>query len=208
MTGPRTIAALDAGAPLRDLDEEDLGAYAGSAIWTMGTEHDFLYFTPRILELMRDGAVVGMASYEMMTRKLIEAAVDPVDRDLVGRYFLALLRNHVERADVWSALDALRGAAHVVDDADALVAIFVPARTLTAAELLAECCRGLFDRDFVPGRVIGALAREETIDALSAAHKWLTGRSDEENEFDADFDWATADANLLASIVRRRDGAL
>lgn len=38
-------------APLRDLSDDAIGAYAGSAILTVGTAEDYRHFLPRILEL-------------------------------------------------------------------------------------------------------------------------------------------------------------
>ena len=39
------------GAPLRDLTGEQIGPYSGWAITTVGSEHDYRHFLPRILEL-------------------------------------------------------------------------------------------------------------------------------------------------------------
>src|SRR5687767_3686200 len=45
------ILAEVARTPLADLEEDDLGQYAGSAIWTVGSEDDYRHFLPRIFEL-------------------------------------------------------------------------------------------------------------------------------------------------------------
>ena len=36
---------------LRSIPDDDIGRYAGSALWTVGSEEDYHYFIPRILEL-------------------------------------------------------------------------------------------------------------------------------------------------------------
>ncbi|MER8731288.1 hypothetical protein NKH28_15835 [Mesorhizobium sp. M1227] len=41
--------------PLRELSGENLGAYAGSAIWTVGDVDDYRHFLPRVLELAIQG---------------------------------------------------------------------------------------------------------------------------------------------------------
>lgn len=47
---PAAVGALIA-VPLRDLTDEQIGAYAGSAMLTIGSGEDYNYFIPRILEL-------------------------------------------------------------------------------------------------------------------------------------------------------------
>jgi predicted protein tyrosine phosphatase len=49
-SAPADVAALIA-VPLRDLTDEQIGAYAGSAMLTIGSGEDYNYFVPRILEL-------------------------------------------------------------------------------------------------------------------------------------------------------------
>src|SRR5688572_8968035 len=46
---------------LRQLTDDAIGAYAGSAIWTIGGSRDYAYFLPRILELaVSDPVWVGV----------------------------------------------------------------------------------------------------------------------------------------------------
>lgn len=47
---PSVVAPLIT-VPLRDLTDDQIGAYAGSAMLTIGSEEDYNYFVPRILEL-------------------------------------------------------------------------------------------------------------------------------------------------------------
>ena len=47
---PATVAPLTT-VPLRELTDAQIGAYAGSAMLTIGSEEDYNYFVPRLLEL-------------------------------------------------------------------------------------------------------------------------------------------------------------
>ena len=53
----RVDLARLAAAPLKDLAEEDLALYAAKAITTVGGATDFVYFVPRLLELLVSNAL-------------------------------------------------------------------------------------------------------------------------------------------------------
>jgi len=65
--------------PLRQADPEILWYYTKDAIWTVGTESDFKYFTPRLLELGvsdydRDGTKQGFIAFPETFGKKLELA--------------------------------------------------------------------------------------------------------------------------------------
>jgi hypothetical protein len=56
--------------PLRAVGADILGFYAFKAMTTFGSEEDFLYFLPRILELEARGEPLGATSLELLMRKV------------------------------------------------------------------------------------------------------------------------------------------
>lgn len=125
--------------PLRELTAEDLGYYAGSAIWTMGSDEDLRYFFPRIAELMHREDV-GSTDWEMHARKLAPglagAELDAVRR-LYRAIWLAVVHDWWNRYQV-TAADVLAGAAHLgVDPAD-LATVFEPCAVRAAARRMVE----------------------------------------------------------------------
>jgi hypothetical protein len=69
LRGPARKEAL-LSRPLRAVGADILGFYAFKAMTTFGTEEDFLYFLPRILELQVAGSPLGGTSLELLVRKI------------------------------------------------------------------------------------------------------------------------------------------
>jgi len=55
---------------LRELSTDDLGRYASDALYTMGSEDDYVYFLPRILELTVENDTSWITSPEITAEKL------------------------------------------------------------------------------------------------------------------------------------------
>lgn len=193
-----SIAQLDK-KPLRELTAEDLGVYAFSAIWTMGSEEDFLYFFPRIAELLRE-ELVGASSFALLANKLDVAAVDPVDRALVQRFYRELFLDRLaDEQGTYLALDILEGAAELLDDVEPLLRAFVPPTNRAGALLLVDGCVALGHRGETAQALAPHLARQATVDALGAARDLLAGHQNA---------WkiGAAGAAVRAAIAALRDG--
>lgn len=159
--------------PLRALEPEALGRYAFKAMSTWGTELDYAYFAPRILELSRAGhdAFPGLG-VDVVVRKLRDAGLEtwPADvRDAVDAFFAAWAD---EVAGSWRALELLEGASPQISDPGAFVKRWAAAAGPVA---VADAMLGrwvgqgdFFDRDAplswrgtdVAGRALVALFRD------------------------------------------------
>jgi hypothetical protein len=64
------VAANLLAVPLRNIDADTILRYSGSAMTTIGTEDDFAYFLPRILEVAVDGPSAGLAEPFIIAGKL------------------------------------------------------------------------------------------------------------------------------------------
>jgi hypothetical protein len=58
------------GKPLRELDPSELNKYGSAAMLTMGSEQDYQYFLPRILELTVEDDVEWTADLETTANKM------------------------------------------------------------------------------------------------------------------------------------------
>lgn len=193
-----SIAQLDK-KPLRELTAEDLGVYAFSAVWTMGSESDFLHFFPRIAELLRDG-LVGASSFALLAAKLDVAAVDPVDRALVQRFYGELFLDRLLDEEAGhSALDVLEGAAELLDDVEPLLRAFVPPTSRANALFLVDACMALRHGGGAARALAPCLAQQATVYALGAAREVLVGH-DGAGKID------DAEEAVLAAIAALREG--
>lgn len=171
---PRDIDQLHR-KPLRALTADDLSVYAFSAVSTMGTETDFLYFLPRIVELLLQEGVVGAADFELLGHKVTASATDPGDLALIGDCYQQLFFDALRRGDDRAALEVLDGAAAFSTDSrlSTLVDKFRVPTSVAGAKLLVTCCSRLR-----PGRCDAplprCLLRDETLDGLTAAGTWMS----------------------------------
>ncbi|MEU6036975.1 hypothetical protein ABZ801_16365 [Actinomadura sp. NPDC047616] len=97
--------------PLRELGVDDLGRYAAKAMTTWGTDEDFRYFAPRLLELAADDAF-GWPSVEIVFGKLgMVPWPQWPQREALERFLAAFwsrtLTRHPAHPDAGTALCAL-----------------------------------------------------------------------------------------------------
>jgi len=86
--------------PLRELTGEDLSHYAFNAITTMGTEDNFRFFLPRLLELFALEGGIGRYDAEPVIGKLPYThweRWDRIEREAIMNFFHALLREVFEK---------------------------------------------------------------------------------------------------------------
>lgn len=85
--------------PLRELSSEELNEYSGSALFTMGSEADYQYFVPRILELTKADGAEWLNVVEITGNKLRMAGFDKWSegkRSAIENLWLEVVRNYLE----------------------------------------------------------------------------------------------------------------
>lgn len=163
-------------APLAELEVDDLGQYAGSAIWTVGNEDDYRHFLPRILELTVEGTPslgfdpniivsklqrIDWQSWPTNEQKAIEGVLSAAWDYLVCR------ADHVFRPRDW--LTALSGAEldierTILDWQESRMRVSVKHLSDFVAETAKDFDRG---RIVVDPTVTGWLASQELADAAA-----------------------------------------
>jgi hypothetical protein len=104
--------------PLRSLTSEDLSSYAQSAFLTVGSEEDFKYFLPRILEILvvEDG---WWPSPEVVGRAIANSNWEhfsTAQQNALSSYFLEVLIKLIEEKNGWSIDTWVCGIARAVPD--------------------------------------------------------------------------------------------
>ncbi|HMT09625.1 MAG TPA: hypothetical protein PKA82_16610 [Pyrinomonadaceae bacterium] len=85
--------------PLRELSSEELSDYSGDVFFTMGSEADYQYFLPRILELTIADDADWIQSAEITGNKLRMAGFDKWSegkRSAIENLWLEVVRNYVK----------------------------------------------------------------------------------------------------------------
>jgi len=108
---PSTDEVKILSQPLRQAAPEILWYYPDDAIWTVGTEMDFKYFLPRLLELglsdyERDGTKQGFIAFPETFGKKLElagfATWSDDQRHLVDQAIFEILKKEAERRDFYN----------------------------------------------------------------------------------------------------------
>src|SRR5690242_5478005 len=81
--------------PLRELTADDLCAYSGAAVWTIGSETDFKYFFPRMAELALHD-IVGGAGWDSWAHRLGPALTLPSEKHVTQAFFRSLWQTVAE----------------------------------------------------------------------------------------------------------------
>lgn len=151
--------------PLRALGPEALGFYAFKAMTTFGTESDFLYFLPRILELQAAGSLLGGTSLEVLMRKLervLPACTDD-ERDALRGWAEALWDAVIDGERFVASLREALAACRAVGLApEALLDRWLASTSPRAAELVLDAVVDLAARSN-GGRAVPADEIDEAI---------------------------------------------
>ena len=168
------ITALTS-APLNELTDDAIGAYADSAIWTIGGGRDYAYFLPRILELAVSNPVWLGAEPAVIAKKLHLAEWKKwrdSQQEAVVRVFETAFHSALELpADSGlMAGDWLCGLAALGFDVEPYLAAWEQKSSPEAAFQLAHFLNVAIDDD---GSVSGCWWEEQTEAARGAVGRWL-----------------------------------
>jgi hypothetical protein len=136
---------------LRDLTAEDLNAYSGSAVYTVGTADDFKYFFPRIAELALH-EVVGMGGWDSWTNRLAPALTTPAELSAMRAFFRVLWDavNSSERDTIRvDGIEVLHALTYLFDSVLEFLEALDPCTTPSAALNLIDICLSF------PGGTVG-----------------------------------------------------
>jgi hypothetical protein len=136
---------------LRNLTAEDLNAYSGSAVYTVGTANDFKYFFPRIAELALH-EVVGMGGWDSWTNRLAPALRSSAELSAMRGFFRVLWAtvNSPERDTIRvEGIEVLHALTYLFDSVLEFLEIIDPCATPTAAINLIDVCLSF------PGGTVG-----------------------------------------------------
>lgn len=102
--------------PLRELSAEDLSRYAVKAVSTWGTEADFRYFAPRVLDLTASGAM-AWPGFEIVCGKLDQAGLRtwtqrPAIEEFLRAFWTATLRRFPATVAISEVLQGVVRLAH------------------------------------------------------------------------------------------------
>jgi hypothetical protein len=166
--------------PLRELTAGELDKYAGSVMLTMGSEDDYPYFLPRILELSVEEGPGWTTDIEITAEKLRMAGFERCSDErqtAVKNLWLAVIReksspdNDPELVDFRSSeIGTWLGAA-------TLIPISV-SPLLTAIETASEVIRELYDynlKTIFQGRLDNAFLKEPN-EVQAEITRWLRDR--------------------------------
>jgi hypothetical protein len=139
---PRSVVAPLETKPLRELTADDLSAYSGSAVWTVGSSDDFKYFFPRIAELALH-EIVGGSSWDSWALRLAPAMTTPSEKLAVQAFFRTLweIANGSCGDSVQvDALELLCALPLLFEDIAPLLLVFQPCASQAAAGNLDRIC--------------------------------------------------------------------
>lgn len=161
--------------PLRALGSADLEPYSWHAIWTVGTEDDFRYFVPRLLELMvREGAFQP----EVVAKKLRLAgwcAWSAPEQAAIHEYFRAFWSAVFART-FWfiDASSAVCVLGNVFDDLVPFLSVWLSADEPAAVRELVE-----FSQSEASSAASGFINQpfwDERPDQMKQVADWLTSQ--------------------------------
>lgn len=215
------ITAL-VSTPLRQLTDDAIGAYAGSAIWTIGGTRDYAYFLPRILELAVSNPVWVGVEPAVIAKKVRLAEWEnwrDAQQEAVTRIFEAAFQSGLETrpGEGQTAGDWLCGLVALGLDVQPYLASWEQDGSPEAAFQLAHFLNGTLEAD---GSVSGGWWKEQPEAARRAVGRWLLMEErqaalvDAAGQFGPDDDW-DLDLALMnweravsaQSSARRGDGA-
>ena len=102
---------------LRELPSSELDEYANDALLTMGTEDDYAYFLPRILELTVEEGDFGMTSIEITAGKIRMAGFEHWSKDrqsAIRNLWLSYIREMANSEDEYYNVDSWLCAATLI----------------------------------------------------------------------------------------------
>lgn len=137
---------------LRELTAEDLNAYSGSAVYTVGTADNFKYFFPRIAELALH-EVVGMGGWDSWTNRLAPALKTSAELSAMRGFFRVLWAtvNSPERNSIRvDGIEVLHALTDLFDSVLEFLETIDPCATPTATLNLIDICLSF------PGGTVGA----------------------------------------------------
>jgi hypothetical protein len=136
---------------LLELTAEDLNAYSGSAVYTVGTVDDFKYFFPRIAELALH-EVVGMGGWDSWANRVALALTSPAELSAMRAFFRALWTtvNSSESDTIRvDGLEVLHALTYLFDSVLEFLEALDPCTTPMAALNLVDICLSF------PGGTVG-----------------------------------------------------
>jgi len=202
-TGPDEDLPL-VSRPLRELSADDLSRYAFKAMSTWGTEADFRYFAPRVLDLTAAGAM-AWPGFEIVCGKLGQAGLRtwtqrPAVEEFLRAFWTATLRRFPAAVPIsevtagiaavardispylaeWERLDTAAYVRHLREAAESELSSLRPGWRLAPTSAVSESADRL-RRWLTTGAAADAvIARalqtddEELLDQLTKAHDALS----------------------------------
>ena len=173
--------------PLREADAEILWFYPGDAIWTVGSELDFKYFVPRLLELglseyQRDGHSQGFIAFpETFGKKLALAGFDdwPLrQRETASAALLQIMKNEVLRGDFYNASGWLNAVCHLSLSKVPYLEFLDSIDGQKARDYFLLSVRGNYSKKGIAGPFWNDLTAAQTETVVT----WLSCREEESNQ--------------------------
>jgi hypothetical protein len=209
-------------APLNQLTDDAIGAYASSAIWTIGGSRDYAYYLPRILELaIRDPVWIGVEP--AVIAKKLQLADWRKWRDTqqaaVTQLFETVFHSALESSPATGLMAGawLCGLVALGLDAEPYLAAWEQRKSPQAGLQLAHFLNEALEAD---GSVSGAWWGEQPEPATRTVARWLLAEErqsalvDAAGRFGPDQDWDLELALMnweravsAQSSARRSDGA-
>ncbi len=156
--------------PLRELSEDELEEYAGDALLTMGTEEDYAYFLPRILELTTEKGTYGLTAIEITAEKIRMAGFEHWSEErqsAIKSLWLSYIGEMASSGDPHFDIDSWLAAATLIP---------IPvAPFLEALETAPDVIREMRNSNFMTmyqGRLKNAFLQEQSKGQAEIA-KWL-----------------------------------
>jgi hypothetical protein len=190
--------------PLREISPQDLSRYAFKAMSTWGTEADFRYFAPRVLDLTASGAM-AWPGFEIVCGKLDQAglrtwAQRPAVEEFLRAFWTATLHRFPSSPPVsevmegvatvaydispylaeWERLDTAACVRHLREAAETELGSLRPGWRLAAAEAVTGSAGRLRQWLTAGAAADAVIARalqtddEELLDQLTQAHDALS----------------------------------
>lgn len=189
---------------LGDLSAEDLSRYAFKAMSTWGTEADFRYFAPRVLDLTASGAM-DWPGFEIVCGKLDQAGLRtwtqwPAVEEFLRAFWTATLRRFPASPPV---SEVVGGIVTVARDISAYLAEWGRLDTTACAQHLGEMAESEL-RSLRPGRRSAAVS--PATGSAGQLREWLTAGT----AADAVIARAlqTDDEELLDQLTRAHDALI
>lgn len=155
--------------PLRNLPAAALGRYAVKAMSTWGTEADFRYFAPRLLDLTVSGAM-SWPGFEIVCRKLAMAGLaswpeQPAVEEFLRAVWSDTLRQFPSQLMI---TDVMRGAALITSDAGPYLAEWEQLATIAMTRQLREAAESELSAPWTPA------SPGEATGSAGQFSRWLT----------------------------------